>query len=101
MHDLLLALLTSSKVINEHVNVQSNHAQQIRTQAVRGTVLLKNTNGTLPLAGDEKFLAIIGNDAGPNSLGPNGCSDRGCTTNYRTQGTMAMGWGSGTAGKLS
>ena len=84
------------QVINEHVNVQANHAQQARTQAVRGTVLLKNTNNAaLPLQGNEKFLAVIGNDAGPNSLGPNGCPDRGCTNNYRTQGTIAMGWGSG------
>ena len=37
-----------------------------------------------------KNLAILGSDAGPNPDGPNGCSDRGCD-----QGTLALGWGSG------
>jgi len=36
--------------------------------------------------------ALIGSDAGPASLGPNGCSDHGCVA-----GTLAQGWGSGTA----
>jgi len=51
---------TGQQVINDHVNVQGNHAQQVLNQAVRGTVLLKNTNNALPLTGQEKFLAIIG-----------------------------------------
>lgn len=66
------------QVINEHVNVQANHAAQIRNQASRGTVLLKNTNGALPLTGTEKFTAVIGDDAGDNPIGPDGCSDRSC-----------------------
>lgn len=37
-----------------------------------------------------RSLAILGSDAGPNLDGPNGCSDRGCD-----QGTLAVGWGSG------
>jgi hypothetical protein len=37
-----------------------------------------------------KNLAILGSDAGPNPDGPNSCSDRGCD-----QGTLALGWGSG------
>jgi len=37
-----------------------------------------------------KNIAILGSDAGPNPDGPNGCSDRGCD-----QGTLALGWGSG------
>jgi beta-glucosidase len=41
-------------------------------------------------------LGIFGSDAGPNPDGPNGCQDgnvdRGCS-----QGTLALGWGSGTA----
>lgn len=78
--------------INYHVNVQANHASQIRVQAARGTVLLKNTNKALPLTGSEKFTAIIGEDAETNPLGPNGCGDRGCD-----DGTNALGWGSGTA----
>lgn len=85
---------TGIQVINEHVNVQANHASQALTQAIRGTVLLKNTNNALPLNGSEKFLAIIGEDARLNPEGLNtvpGCSDHGCDI-----GTMAMGWGSGT-----
>ncbi|KAF7185498.1 Beta-glucosidase 1 [Pseudocercospora fuligena] len=34
---------------------------------------------------------VFGEDAGPNLEGPNGCADRGCA-----QGTVAIGWGSGT-----
>ena len=35
---------------------------------------------------------MFGEDAGSNPDGVNGCSDRGCDN-----GTLAMGWGSGTA----
>lgn len=63
---------TTARSDSSQVNVQGNHASQVRTQAARGTVLLKNTANALPLTGNEKFLAIIGNDAGTNSLGPNG-----------------------------
>jgi len=80
------------QVINEHVNVQADHSGQIRNQAARGTVLLKNTNNALPLVGNEKFTAVIGEDAGPNVYGPDGCSDRGCD-----MGVLGMGWGSGSA----
>lgn len=77
--------------INYHVNVQGNHAADIRNQSAKGTVLLKNT-GALPLTGKEKLTTVFGSDAGENQNGPNGCSDRGCDN-----GTLAMGWGSGTA----
>ncbi|KAH6658096.1 glycoside hydrolase superfamily [Truncatella angustata] len=76
--------------INWHVDVQDGHGALIREVAAKSTVLLKN-NGALPL-NKPKFLAVVGEDAGPSSWGPNGCSDRGCN-----QGTLAMGWGSGTA----
>lgn len=78
--------------INYHVNVQADHYRGIRDLAAAGTVLLKNTNGALPLTGNEKLTAVFGEDAGENVWGPNGCSDRGCDN-----GTLAMGWGSGTA----
>ena len=77
--------------INWHVNVQGDHAALIREIGGASTVLLKNTNGVLPL-GKPKSIAIIGEDAHANPAGPNSCSDRGCDT-----GTLAMGWGSGTA----
>ncbi|KAF2858272.1 glycoside hydrolase family 3 protein [Piedraia hortae CBS 480.64] len=78
-------------VVNHHVDVRGNHGQQIRQQAAMGTVLLKNS-GSLPLSGKEKLTAVFGSDAGGNPWGANGCADRGCD-----QGTLALGWGSGTA----
>nr|POF17297.1 putative beta-glucosidase a [Quercus suber] len=78
-------------LVNHHVDVRGDHAEDIREQAAKGTVLLKN-KGTLPLTGKEKLTAIFGSDAAENQYGPNGCSDRGCDN-----GTLAMGWGSGTA----
>jgi beta-glucosidase-like glycosyl hydrolase len=77
--------------VNFHVDVRGDHGNLIRNIGARATVLLKNINHTLPLS-SPKFLAVIGEDAGPNLLGPNGCSDRGCDN-----GTLAMGWGSGSA----
>lgn len=83
---------TGYGLINQHVDVRYEHATSIRSAAARSTVLLKNTNETLPLTGKEKFTAVFGEDADSNVYGPNGCSDRGCDN-----GTLAMGWGSGTA----
>lgn len=77
--------------VNEMVNVRDQHNKIIRDVGSASTVLLKN-EGALPLTGREKFTAVIGEDAGPNMNGPNGCDDRGCDN-----GTLAMGWGSGTA----
>ncbi|KAI1098251.1 glycoside hydrolase family 3 protein [Jackrogersella minutella] len=76
--------------VNWHVDAQEDHGDLIREIGAKSTVLLKN-NGALPL-NKPKFLAVIGEDAGPNPLGPNGCSDRGCD-----MGTLAMAWGSGSA----
>ncbi|PNY25624.1 Beta-glucosidase, partial [Tolypocladium capitatum] len=77
--------------INQQVDVRADHAAHIRESAAKGTVVLKNTGGALPL-NKPKFLAVIGEDAGPNPRGPNGCGDRGCD-----DGTLAMLWGSGTS----
>jgi len=77
--------------INYHVDVRGDHRDNIRDTAAKGTVLLKN-NGALPLTGKEKLTTVFGSDAGENQYGPNGCPDRNCDN-----GTLAMGWGSGTA----
>lgn len=82
---------TGYGLINQHVDVRQEHFRSIRRTAAMSTVLLKN-NGALPLTGKEKWTAVFGNDAGENAYGPNGCPDRGCSN-----GTLAMGWGSGTA----
>lgn len=79
-------------LINQRVDVRDNHGPAIRSQAARSTVLLKNTNTALPLTGREKFTGVFGEDAIIGMYGPNGCPDRGCDN-----GTLAMGWGSGTA----
>ncbi|KAF7854757.1 hypothetical protein EAF04_010325 [Stromatinia cepivora] len=72
-------------------NVSSNHNTVARAIARDGIVLLKNTNNALPLK-KPVSLAIIGQDAIVNPAGANSCTDKGCDT-----GTLAMGWGSGTA----
>ncbi|CEJ54310.1 Putative Beta-1,4-glucosidase [Penicillium brasilianum] len=77
--------------LNHRVNVQRDHANVIRKIGSDSTVLLKN-NGGLPLTHQERLVAVLGEDAGSNAYGANGCSDRGCDN-----GTLAMGWGSGTA----
>ncbi|KAG9245937.1 glycoside hydrolase family 3 protein [Calycina marina] len=72
-------------------DVQSDHKNVARSVARDGIVLLKNTNNALPLK-NPASLAIIGQDAIVNPAGPNACTDRSCDI-----GTLAMGWGSGTA----
>ncbi|KAK4225193.1 glycoside hydrolase [Podospora fimiseda] len=76
--------------INYHVDVREDHGSLIREIGAKATVLLKNS-GSLPL-NKPKFLVVVGEDAGPNLNGPNSCNDRGCDN-----GTLAMGWGSGTS----
>lgn len=76
--------------VNWHVDVRGDHHKLIREIGAKGTVLLKNT-GVLPL-NKPKFVAVVGEDAFQNPAGPNGCPDHGCD-----DGTLAMGWGSGTA----
>ena len=78
-------------LINEHVDVRGQHARLICDIAARGTVLLKNVDGALPLK-RPRFTAVFGSDASNNPSGENGDSDRG-----GDNGTLAQGWGSGTA----
>ena len=78
-------------LVNEHVDVTDEHRAVIRAVAQASNVLLKNS-GALPLTGKERQVGIFGYDAGSNPDGANGCPNRGCNN-----GTLAMGWGSGTA----
>ncbi|KAJ3034856.1 hypothetical protein HDV00_004588 [Rhizophlyctis rosea] len=68
-------------------NVQSDHASVIRKVGAASTVLLKNDGGVLPLK--KGSVAVIGSDAAAN---PNLSGDHNDNT-----GTLAIGWGSGTA----
>jgi beta-glucosidase len=72
-------------------NVQGDHKNVARAIARDSIVLLKNDNNALPLK-KPASLAIIGQDAIVNPKGANACVDRQCDN-----GTLAMGWGSGTA----
>ena len=81
-----------TETLNYHIDVQEEHYLGIREVAAKGTVLLKNKNNALPLTGKEKLTTVFGSDSAENQYGPNGCPDRGCNN-----GTLAMGWGSGTA----
>ncbi|KAF8160393.1 beta glucosidase [Mycena galopus ATCC 62051] len=89
----------NGELVNEHINVQGDHYKTIRQIGAASTILLKNTNHALPLAVKNiKRIGIFGSDAGPRPDGPNNCSTgfheqvKGCD-----EGTLAMGWGSGTA----
>ncbi|KAL4875238.1 glycoside hydrolase superfamily [Aspergillus karnatakaensis] len=74
------------------VNVTTpEHGDLARRIARDSIVLLKNSNHSLPL-GQPGSLAVIGSDAIVNPDGANACPDRGCNV-----GTLAQGWGSGTA----
>ena len=55
------------------------------------TVLLKNTNCTLPLNSSIASISLIGSDMATGYGGPNAYVDRG-----GLNGSLAMGWGSGT-----
>lgn len=76
---------------NGAIDATKDHDVVARRVAAAGTVLLKNTNGTLPLHKPRK-IALIGSDAGPLLKGPNYYEDR-IGWPY---GTLGEGWGSGT-----
>ncbi|EEB93350.1 hypothetical protein MPER_08002 [Moniliophthora perniciosa FA553] len=78
--------------VNEHIDVQDDHAELVRTIGAASTVLLKNENGALPLTGKERSIFLAGSDAGPPSIGPN----RFANQQGLEDGVLAMGWGSGT-----
>ncbi|KZV61087.1 glycoside hydrolase family 3 protein [Peniophora sp. CONT] len=74
---------------NEHIDVQDDHDKLVREIGGASIVLLKNTNGTLPL-NKPRTLAVIGSDARPGITGPNEFTDLA-----GVDGILAIGWGSG------
>ncbi|KAG1735614.1 uncharacterized protein EDB91DRAFT_1083699 [Suillus paluster] len=78
----------TDEATNKHVNVQADHYKLVREIGAAGTVLLKNTNGTLPLNKPRNML-LVGSDAGPGNYIPGELSPAS------TSGILAMGWGSG------
>ncbi|CAO3696011.1 hypothetical protein G6F70_002472 [Rhizopus microsporus] len=74
-----------------YINVQLDHYKLVRTMGAASTVLLKNS-GILPLNKSIKNVAFVGSDAAVNPDDINACDDHGCN-----KGTLAQGWGSGTA----
>ena len=79
-------------VVDRQVDVRADHWKVVREVGAKSVVLLKNTGGVLPLTGCERQIGVFGSDAQDSPLGPNGYLDRGGLS-----GTLAMGWGSGTA----
>ena len=77
-------------IVNKHVNVMQDHPRLARKIAAESIALLKNDGGILPL-GRILRIGVYGEDAAVAPGGPNICIDRGCN-----QGTLAVGWGSGT-----
>ncbi|KAG1731429.1 glycoside hydrolase family 3 protein [Suillus lakei] len=80
----------NDEATNKHVDVQADHYRLVREIGAAGTVLLKNTNGALPLD-KPRNLVLIGSDAAPGTYGPNTLS-----FNSGSDGILASGWGSGT-----
>ncbi|KAF3009784.1 hypothetical protein E8E13_009939 [Curvularia kusanoi] len=76
---------------------QAQHAQLIRDLGAAGTVLLKNSNGTLPLKAP-KNIGVFGNDAADFTRGEYSLalSGAGLADGNYDIGTLAVGGGSGT-----
>lgn len=77
------------------INVQQDHKVLVREMGAASNVLLKNVDSTLPIIVSNKVvrrIAVIGSDAGPSPDGLNTCF-----LNHCSNGTLAQGWGSGTA----
>ncbi|KAF2643762.1 avenacinase [Massarina eburnea CBS 473.64] len=83
--------------LTEVVDVRDDHAKLIRQLGAAGTVLLKNTNNTLPLK-KPMNIGVFGNDASDLTVGQyslSGAAGNIFEGNY-AMGTLPVGGGSGT-----
>ncbi|WVQ85263.1 hypothetical protein IAT38_007428 [Cryptococcus sp. DSM 104549] len=76
---------------NSHIDVREDHDTIVQHMGAASTILLKNVGGALPL-NKPRTIALIGSDHGPSQQGPNGYLYNG-----GLDGTLTMGWGSGSA----
>ncbi|QRV90159.1 glycoside hydrolase family 3 protein [Ceratobasidium sp. AG-Ba] len=83
---------------NQHLNVQRDHYKLIRKIGEESVTLLKNERsdrGGLPLKAP-RFLAVFGQDAGPNPAGLLVCGPTNlCPGESKNNGTSSVGGGSG------
>ncbi|KAK9454246.1 glycosyl hydrolase family 3 N terminal domain-containing protein [Dipodascopsis uninucleata] len=80
-------------IVNKHVNVLTSLSRYVTHQiASESIVLVKNTNNALPISKKFKRIGLFGSAAGPAPQGPNGNVDRS-----GNDGTLGIGWGSGSA----
>ncbi|KAF2648787.1 glycoside hydrolase family 3 protein [Lophiostoma macrostomum CBS 122681] len=78
------------------VDVRAQHASLIRELGAAGTVLLKNTNNTLPLEQPQE-IGVFGNDAADLTAGQYSLSvSTGLASGDYDIGTLPVGGGSGT-----
>lgn len=75
--------------VNFELDVQGEHASNVRSCARDGIVLLRNQGSILPL-GESPNVAVIGSGAVLGDHANNVCVDKGCN-----DGALGMGWGSG------
>ncbi|KAJ3268803.1 hypothetical protein HK104_005253 [Borealophlyctis nickersoniae] len=76
-----------------HINVQGDHKNHIRAVGAASAILLKNEGGVLPLKQGLRSLGVVGLDA-KTPANPNDFRDG---NGGGVNGTVALGWGSGTA----
>ncbi|CBQ71352.1 related to beta-glucosidase [Sporisorium reilianum SRZ2] len=100
-------------VVNEHRDVQGDHRKIVKEIGEEAVTLIYNKRSNkagpqgntdfglgLPLAKKAR-VAVFGSDAGPNPYGANACQDwiglgsQLCPANATSNGTQAVGWGSG------
>ncbi|KAF7373134.1 Fn3-like domain-containing protein [Mycena sanguinolenta] len=100
------------ELVNEHINVQGDHYKIIREIGAASAILLKNTNNALPLAvknlkrisrflhcdyGVSDLYQVLAYSVQTLVLTPMVPTSAATATKGCDEGTLALGWGSGTA----